>query len=506
MSALLALSSKAQFESQANKNKANGYAGLNATGKVDTVRVPLLHFNKITNKPTTLNGYGITDALTTTGSLNWANVINRPTTIDGYGITGGSISGTAGSGFIGYVAQSSVPTAPSSGFRLFARSTNALAWIGANGFWREFDGTANNQNTTYTLQNFSGAVPLQTGVNFTSGSIPFYNSIGQLAQSNGQIFWDATNNRLGVRTNSPGYALDVRALSRIDGGIVSTGSDMALATTSANSINFSTNNVEAARIHSSGNFLIGTSTNSGFKFDVSGSSRLNGNTTFGTNSIFDNTNTRLGLGNTNPLTGLHLSGGSNAAIRINTSLAANETNFLSYIIDAANTNQQGGFFAVSTNGSVAPDLLGSIGFKFEGGSNNAARQCQIKVGSTTPSININGSGNVAIGYGVTAGAHLLDVNGTTRLVGKLIQPTTANSPMGSATLVNGVVTVNNTQATTGCYIAIRYRTGTTPSTTTSTLVVTAINTGVGFTITAFQAGSVTTNTSDNNAVEYHIFN
>ena len=41
-------------------------------------------FAEITNKPTTLAGYGITDGLT---SLTFAQIQSKPTTIAGYGIT-----------------------------------------------------------------------------------------------------------------------------------------------------------------------------------------------------------------------------------------------------------------------------------------------------------------------------------------------------------------------------------------------------------------------------------
>ena len=64
---------------------------------------------------------------------------------------------------------------------------------------------------------------------------------------------------------------------------------------------------------------IGTSTNSGFKFDVSGSTRLNGSTTFGslgtaTGMIWDNTNNRLGIGVTSPSYKLQVINNANGII------------------------------------------------------------------------------------------------------------------------------------------------------------------------------------------------
>jgi hypothetical protein len=71
---------------------------------------------------------------------------------------GDTLSSTNGSGFVGYPAQSGTPATPSSGFRLFADSSNRLSWRGANGFKRTFDGTANTADRAYTLQDKSGTI------------------------------------------------------------------------------------------------------------------------------------------------------------------------------------------------------------------------------------------------------------------------------------------------------------------------------------------------------------
>jgi len=50
-----------------------------------------------------------------------------------------------------------------------------------------------------------------TGANatFTSGSIIFANSSAVLAQDNANLFWDNTNKRLGIKTATPGFTLEV---------------------------------------------------------------------------------------------------------------------------------------------------------------------------------------------------------------------------------------------------------------------------------------------------------
>lgn len=50
---------------------------------------------------------------------------------------------------------------------------------------------------------------------FTSGSIIFAGTAGLLSQDNPNIFWDDTNNRLGVGTNAPNTTLEVQGQSRL---------------------------------------------------------------------------------------------------------------------------------------------------------------------------------------------------------------------------------------------------------------------------------------------------
>src|SRR3972149_8171751 len=60
----------------------------------------------------------------------------------------------------------------------------------------------NNSNTSIT--NITNAI---TG--FTPGAIIFASPIGNLAEDVANFFWDDTNNRLGIRTNTPTYPVDL---------------------------------------------------------------------------------------------------------------------------------------------------------------------------------------------------------------------------------------------------------------------------------------------------------
>lgn len=65
-----------------------------------------------------------------------------------------------------------------------------------------------------------------TGTALTQGSIPFANASGNLTQDNTNLFWDDTNNRLGVLTNTPTVPLEVGGNALISGLTTTTGIDL----------------------------------------------------------------------------------------------------------------------------------------------------------------------------------------------------------------------------------------------------------------------------------------
>jgi hypothetical protein len=68
-----------------------------------------------------------------------------------------AIDGAAGLGFISLPSQSSAPASLSGNIRLYSDLNNKLAWIGASGFVRSFDGTI-TANRSYSLPDVSGNV------------------------------------------------------------------------------------------------------------------------------------------------------------------------------------------------------------------------------------------------------------------------------------------------------------------------------------------------------------
>jgi hypothetical protein len=189
---------------------------------------------------------------------------------------------------------------------------------------------------------------------FTSGSTLFAGTSGQISQNNSQFFWDNVNNRFGVGTNTPAFPLQVGVTNVGSGSdfTVQTSSSAAKmvitsqsssATIGANPqpsttngvppgasfgsttngaritlgylgasagggtyLNFSTNGAQSGlhvthnfgsdllTVYNNGNTGIGTSTDGGFKLDVSGTTRISGNLSLTTGSIL---NLNSGLSN-----------------------------------------------------------------------------------------------------------------------------------------------------------------------------------------------------------------
>jgi len=153
----------------------------------------------------------------------------------------------------------------------------SLVFSDANGF----DGTISLVGSTATLT-------ITTAL--TTGSVPFIGASGALSQDNANLFFDDTNNRLGINTNSPTTALDVFG-SGIIGRINGTSTNNAfLGFASAGTNKWSIGNVQSDhrfRIYSESN----------------------------TSELVSVLQTgEFGIGIANPTTKLHIDGGASALI------------------------------------------------------------------------------------------------------------------------------------------------------------------------------------------------
>jgi hypothetical protein len=70
----------------------------------------------------------------------------------------------------------------------------------------------------------TGGGPVGGATNLTTvGAVPYVSATGTLSQYAADLFWDATNNRLGIGTNAPTVTLDVAGSARIYDPTVTTG-------------------------------------------------------------------------------------------------------------------------------------------------------------------------------------------------------------------------------------------------------------------------------------------
>ena len=138
----------------------------------------------------------------------------------------------------------------------------------------------------------------------TSGSILFVDASTNLAQDNGELYWDNTNNRLGIGTTSPSAAIEVNAGAASEYAILSTGANGRVGLTNQyGGIHF--NNVEATAD------LWQLSERDTAHFDMSFGTPDSGNNVPATDTklrITSGGSVGIGLGNTNPSTELHVNG------------------------------------------------------------------------------------------------------------------------------------------------------------------------------------------------------
>jgi hypothetical protein len=94
----------------------------------------------------------------------------------------------------------------------------------------------------------------------TGGSLIAADSSGNVNIDSGTLYVDATNNRVGIGTTSPGGNLTVTDASTYTLNVKSnSGAGVILSTLGSASFAFGTNDTERARIDSSGRLLVGTS-------------------------------------------------------------------------------------------------------------------------------------------------------------------------------------------------------------------------------------------------------
>ena len=285
----------------------------------------------------------------------------------------------------------------------------------------------------------------------TSGTVGrvLFEGTGNVVQESANLFWDETNGRLGIGTSSPAHKLTVNAdnnstavgidfpSAHFDFSANSTsnytasfhinnvGMDIGHDSTSR-SLNLQTGNLDRVTILGNGNVGINTTTDAGFKLDVNGTARVQGNVEIGgasattvsstynsttrnqnrytNNSSFEfheGVNERMriaaggnvGIGTTSPgaklevadsIPVLRITGTRNASWTIGQTMASLE------------------YFSEDTSGSAANSVRASINLVNETSVFGSTTGLSFStkgdvVGSPIEAMRINSSGNVGIG-------------------------------------------------------------------------------------------------------------
>jgi len=234
------------------------------------------------------------------------------------GTTGIDVSSTVANGTTTPVITLNIPTASatnrgalsSTDWSTFNSKQGALTLTTTG-----TSGAATLVGNTLNIPQYSGGGGMAIGGSITSataGSVLFAGTSGVLSQDNSNLFWDNTNKRLGIGTATPSYTFHI---SGANAGIFLTRTSpdesfIVLSNTALTSgaqirglatavgMRFTNQNgtTEWARFHSTGNFTINSNSDAGYKFDVSGTARIQDNLLISKNQ---NTTTSLVISNTN---------------------------------------------------------------------------------------------------------------------------------------------------------------------------------------------------------------
>jgi hypothetical protein len=223
-----------------------------------------------------------------------------------------------------------------------------------------------DNGTTWSLLGGGGGGGTISG-SIAAGQVAFGTALNTIGGEN-NLFWDSTNDRLGIGTNTPNEPLTISTNLNLPNGVRVTNSNIgnsarsqiSIINDSGNQGNLSiwgsgtglANKVlfESSKdfiigtdstipsggtskfqiyvngynsvlnpqltLNSTGNLLVGTTTDNGQRLQISGTTLLNGNVTFSssTGMFWDATNSRLGIGTNTPSDKLEITGSASLAI------------------------------------------------------------------------------------------------------------------------------------------------------------------------------------------------
>ena len=244
-----------------------------------------------------------------------------------------------------------------------------------------------NTGTSIHTLGWSGFLPISRGgtgaPSFTNGSVPFISG-GIFSQNNSNFFWDSTNNRLGIGTNSPSTTLTVSGTTTTTSLTTTSDSTINTIKVGLGGGNVSTNTMVGSNALSSNttgihNVAIG-------KNALSSNTEQSGSTAIGSDALANTSggegnNTAVGVGT---LSAANMSGSQNSAFG-SSALTTNTSGANNTAIGRASmsTNTTG-----SQNTALGTSSLGS----------NTTGNGNVVLGETAFLNNLTGGLNVVIGH------------------------------------------------------------------------------------------------------------
>lgn len=437
----------------------------------------------------TVTSVSITTANGVSGTV--ANASTTPAitlTLGAITPTSVAIGGTAGTGFESFVAQSAPPSAPASGFKLYAESAHQFSWIGQNGFKRIFDGTANTADRTYTLPDSSGTVLLtamvsgaitMTTAGVTSVGTINHSALTGLTSGDDHTQYALLAGRSGGQTligdTASGGNLTLKSTSHATKGVVQLVA-LATATSTATQSNSETLRLQSSTWNGSvagpGNFTL----------QNVASTTVNGNMTL-----------TLGYdtgGGSTTLATWTQGGTFTNNTTVNAQFSDTTTTPISGQFRARNTNSTVGNFAAISfmNSNATAFNVGTVGARITSHANPGSGQLVFStanLATVTNKMCIDETGRTLIGNNITtstAGA-MLQVNGDASAITAILKmnATTPSDPLQIQDSTSAVLAkVDNTGLGTFAGLSITDAKNIALATTTGTKFGTATSQKLGF--------------------------